>query len=72
MAAKHGFLLVAGGGSGEKTANGLIVPRFGNEPENHVAVSLGFAALCELVDQNAPPGTADRAAPGGGEQIIKI
>jgi hypothetical protein len=47
--AKAGFLLVADSGPGEENAKGLIVPRFGNMPENHVAVSLSFAALCELL-----------------------
>lgn len=47
--AKSGFLLVADSGPGEENAKGLIVPRFGNKPENHVAVSLSFAALCELL-----------------------
>lgn len=47
--AKSGFLLVAESGPGEENAKGLIVPRFGNKPENHVAVSLSFAALCELL-----------------------
>ena len=47
--AKSGFLLVAASGPGEENAKGLIVPRFGNRPENHVAVSLSFAALCELL-----------------------
>lgn len=46
--AKSSFLLVADSGPGEVNAKGLIVPRFGNKPENHVAVSLSFAALCEL------------------------
>lgn len=47
--AKSGFLLVSDSGPGEENAKGLIVPRFGNKPENHVAVSLSFAALCELL-----------------------
>lgn len=47
--AKSGFLLVADSGPGEENAKGLIVPRFSNRSENHVAVSLSFAALCELL-----------------------
>ena len=47
--AKSGFLLVADSGAGEENSKGLIVPRFGNKPENHVAVCLSFAALCELL-----------------------
>ena len=49
LGAKSGFLLVADSGSGEKNAKGLIVPRFGSEPENRVAVSLSSAAFCELL-----------------------
>ena len=30
-------------------AKGLIVPKFGNRPENHVAVSMTFDALSELL-----------------------
>ena len=33
----------------DKDAKGLIVPRFGNKPENHVAVSMTFDALSELL-----------------------
>ncbi len=40
---------IAGSGPGEENAKGIIVPRFGNRPENHVAVSLSFVALCELL-----------------------
>lgn len=43
------FLLVADSGPGETTSTGLIVPRFGKRPENHVAVSLTFEALSELL-----------------------
>ena len=45
---KTDFLLVADSGPGDKDAKGLIVPRFGNKPENHVAVSMTFDALTEL------------------------
>lgn len=46
---KTDFLLVADSGPGEETQKGLIVPRFGNKPENHVAVSLSLEALSELL-----------------------
>ena len=36
------FLLVADSGPGERDAKGLIVPRFGKKPENHVALSLSL------------------------------
>ena len=43
------FLLVADSGPGEQTKTGLIVPKFGNKPENHVAVSMTFETLSELL-----------------------
>lgn len=43
------FLLVADSGPGETDAKGLIVPKFGSKPENHVAVSLSWKALSELL-----------------------
>ena len=46
---KTDFLLIADSGPGDKDAKGLIVPRFGNKPENHVAVSMTFDALSELL-----------------------
>ena len=46
---KTDFLLVADSGPGEKDAKGLIVPKFGNKPENHVAVSMTFEAFSELL-----------------------
>lgn len=39
---KCDFLFVADSGPGEVNEKGLIVPRFGNKPENHVAVSMSF------------------------------
>ena len=48
-AQKYDFLLVADSGPGEKDAKGLIVPRFGKNPENHVSVSLTWDALSELL-----------------------
>lgn len=48
-AQKTDFLFTASSGPGEKDAKGLIVPKFGNKPENHVAVSMTFDALSELL-----------------------
>ena len=45
---KSDFLLVADSGPGETDTKGLIVPKFGNKPENHVAVSMSFQSLSEL------------------------
>ena len=36
------FLFVANSGPGETNKTGLIVPRFENNPENHVAVSMSW------------------------------
>lgn len=46
---KSDFLFVADSGPGETTEKGLIVPKFGNKPENHVAISLSFEAFSELL-----------------------
>lgn len=46
---KSDFLFVADSGPGEKDAKGLIVPRFGKKPENHVSVSMTWDALAELL-----------------------
>lgn len=43
------FLFAASSGPGETNDKGLIVPRFGKNPENHVAVSMTFATLSELL-----------------------
>lgn len=48
-AQKSDFLFVADSGPGEKDAKGLIVPRFGKNPENHVSVSMTWDALAELL-----------------------
>lgn len=45
----NGFLLIADSGPGETDSRGLIVPKFGNKPENHVVVSMSFEALSELL-----------------------
>ena len=46
---KSDFLFGADSGPGEKDAKGLIVPRFGKKPENHVSVSMTWDALSELL-----------------------
>lgn len=43
------FLLVADSGPGEADEKGLIVPRFGKHPENHVVISMGMSPFCELI-----------------------
>ena len=43
------YLFVADSGPGEADAKGLIVPRFGKEPENHVSVKLNWRSLNELM-----------------------
>ncbi len=47
--AKSDFLLVADSGPGETTDKGLIVPKFGKTPENHVAISMAFETFAELI-----------------------
>lgn len=46
---KSDFLLVADSGPGDTTEKGLIVPKFGNKPEHHVAVSMTFENLSGLL-----------------------
>ena len=46
---KSDFLLVADSGPGQITDKGLIAPKFGNRPENHVAVSMTFDTFSELM-----------------------
>ena len=46
---KTDFLFVADSGPGETTSKGLIVPKFGNKPENHVSVSMTWEALSEML-----------------------
>ena len=48
-AQKFDFLFVADSGPGETDSKGLIVPRFGTNPENHVSVSMTWDALAELL-----------------------
>lgn len=47
-ATKADFLFVADSGPGETNEKGLIVPKFGNKPENHVAVMMSFESLSEM------------------------
>ena len=46
--AEADFLFVADSGPGETNEKGLIVPKFGNKPENHVAVMMSFESLSEM------------------------
>ena len=46
---KCDILFVADSGPGEENEKGLIVSRFGNKSENHVAVSMTFDSLSELL-----------------------
>lgn len=45
---KSDFLFVADSGPGETNAKGLIVPKFGNKPENHVAISMTMETLSQF------------------------
>lgn len=42
------LLFVASSGPGEENATGLIVPKFGKNPEQHVAVSMAFDGASRL------------------------
>ena len=46
---KVDYLLIADSGPGETDTKGLIVPRFGKIPENHVSVGLNWRSLTELL-----------------------
>ena len=46
---KSDFLFVADSGPGETDQKGLIVPKFGSKPENHVAVSMTYEVFSELL-----------------------
>ena len=48
-ATKADFLFVADSGPGETNEKGLIVPKFGNHPENHVAISMTFEVFSEFL-----------------------
>ena len=43
------LLFVANSGPGEENATGLIVPKFGKDPENHVVVSMTLSSLGQLL-----------------------
>jgi hypothetical protein len=43
------LLFVANSGPGEENATGLIVPKFGKNPENHVVVSMTLSSLGQLL-----------------------
>ena len=45
---KFDFLFIADSGPGEKDEKGLIVPKFGKNPENHVSVGLSWNAFSEF------------------------
>lgn len=49
IGAKKDFMFIAQSGPGEESEKGLIVPRFGDNPENNVAIGLTFADLSELI-----------------------
>lgn len=46
---KSDFLFIADSGPGEVNEKSLIVPKFGNKPENHVAISMSLESLSELL-----------------------
>lgn len=46
---KTDYLFVADSGPGEHSGKGLIVPRFGKNPEQHVAVGLTWRGVNELL-----------------------
>lgn len=45
---KVDLLFVADSGPGETDSKGLIVPRFGKNPENHVSVGMTFQSLSKM------------------------
>ena len=46
---KSDFLFIADSGPGEVNDKGLIVPKFGNKLEDHVAISMSLESLSELL-----------------------
>ena len=48
MTQKNDSLFIVDSGLGAQNAQGLIVPKFGKTPENHVLVSLTWDSLNEL------------------------
>ena len=49
IADRSDLLLVADSGPGETTEKGLITPKFGSKPENHVTVSMTLDTFGELI-----------------------
>lgn len=47
--AAKGLFFTADSGAGETGPTGLIIPKFGNKPENHVSVLLNFESFGELM-----------------------
>ena len=47
--AAKGLFFTADSGAGETGPTGLIVPKFGNNPENHVSILLTFESFSELM-----------------------
>ena len=47
--AAKGLFFTADSGAGETGPTGLIVPKFGNNPENHVSVLLTFESFSEMM-----------------------
>ena len=66
-AAKSDYFLTADSGPGEENKTGLIVPRFGTKPEQHVSVILSWRQLNELLLTAADPHRACRAAKSAAE-----
>lgn len=46
---KADIMLIAESGAGEESDKGLIVPKFGDKPENKVVVSMPFASFSEMM-----------------------
>ena len=46
---KSDLMLIAESGQGEESEKGLIVPKFGDKPENKVVVSMTFASFSEMM-----------------------
>lgn len=46
---KDSVMLVADNGKGEANKTGLVVPRFGSAPENHVVISADYEQLKQLI-----------------------
>lgn len=46
---KDSVMLVADNGKGEANKTGLVIPRFGRDPENHVLISADYDQLKQLI-----------------------